>query len=129
MSTKVTFQEIVACLLHSRNQAHVYHWQTKGVGSNAQHLALGEYYESIIDLVDNMVETYQGKYDIVTGYNQYLKEYTLNELENNASVYFDLLVVELEKYKAFFTDTWMINIFDTIIETAYKTKYKLDNLQ
>jgi plastocyanin domain-containing protein len=30
--------------------------------------ALGEYYEGILDLIDTVIETYQGQYGIVDGY-------------------------------------------------------------
>jgi plastocyanin domain-containing protein len=49
--------------------AHVYHLQVRGdEGSHAAHLALGEYYEGILDLIDTVIETYQGQYGIVDGY-------------------------------------------------------------
>jgi plastocyanin domain-containing protein len=49
--------------------AHVYHLQVRGdEGSHAAHTALGEYYEGILDLIDTVIETYQGQYGIVDGY-------------------------------------------------------------
>lgn len=47
-----------------RDQAHLLHWQTK---SYAEHKALGAFYEGWIDLVDDFVETYQGRYSRIEG--------------------------------------------------------------
>ena len=52
-------------LLHSRTDAQLMHWQTT---SFAEHMALGDYYDDIGDLVDNYVESYQGIYGILEGF-------------------------------------------------------------
>jgi hypothetical protein len=51
--------------------------------------ALGEYYDGILDLIDTVIETYQGQYGIVDGYEtiiQKLKQkkswHTLKNLQN-----------------------------------------------
>lgn len=49
----------ISCLLQLVNQLKVWHWQTT---SYAQHSAFGAKYSSISDLVDSLVEVYQGKY-------------------------------------------------------------------
>lgn len=41
------------------------HFKTK---SFAQHMALGEYYDEIVGLVDSLVESYQGKYGVIEDY-------------------------------------------------------------
>jgi len=60
--------DMIATLLHSRSQAHIFHWQTKSQSSFAEHMALGTYYDEIVELIDGIVESYQGKYEIITGY-------------------------------------------------------------
>lgn len=45
-------------LLWTRDQAHIFHWQTK---SFAQHEALGEFYEGFIEMADELAETIMGK--------------------------------------------------------------------
>jgi hypothetical protein len=55
----------VSVLFHSATVTHFMHLQTK---SFAQHMALGEYYDSIVELADKWAEAYQGCYDIITGY-------------------------------------------------------------
>lgn len=45
-------------LFHSRQQAHFWHLQTK---SYAEHKALNEYYDGILELTDQLLEVYLGK--------------------------------------------------------------------
>lgn len=52
--------DLVGCLLKARTVAHVEHWATD---SYAKHMALGTFYEEITDLLDTLVESYQGYYD------------------------------------------------------------------
>lgn len=47
----------ISMLLHSDIQARVFHWQTY---SHAVHLAMEAYYDDIGDLIDRLVESYQG---------------------------------------------------------------------
>jgi len=45
--------KLTLSLLAIRDQAHLFHWQTK---SYAEHVALGEFYETFIDKVDSLME-------------------------------------------------------------------------
>jgi DNA-binding ferritin-like protein len=60
------FDEMVSRLLHSQTQVHVFHLGVKGSGSYAAHKALQGYYEGIDALVDGIIESFQGKYGLVT---------------------------------------------------------------
>ena len=51
--------EIVSVLFMSREQAHRAHLLTK---SYEQHMALGSFYEDIIEMADSFAELYQGTY-------------------------------------------------------------------
>ena len=55
----------VSVLFHSATVTHFMHLQTK---SFAQHMALGEYYDAIVELADKWAEAFQGCYDIITSY-------------------------------------------------------------
>lgn len=46
-------------LLGIQNQVKIFHWQTS---SYATHKALGDYYDSLSDLIDTFVEQYQGQF-------------------------------------------------------------------
>lgn len=55
-------EELISRGFASRNAAHIEHWKTD---SFARHMALGDFYESIIDKIDAIVEAYQGAFDLV----------------------------------------------------------------
>jgi len=62
------FCEMVCNILHSRNQAHVFHLQTQ---SFAEHKALNDYYDGVVALFDGIVESYQGKYGIIKNFKTF----------------------------------------------------------
>ena len=112
-------------LFESREMAHIYHLTVKGEpGSHAAHTALGEYYDSILTFIDEMIEVYQGQYGIIEEYETIdTKETkTKDKLE-----YFSQLVEWVRKEKKCFNpeDTHLINIVDEIVALMYKTIYKL----
>jgi len=114
---------LVSKLLHSRTQVHVFHWQTKSQSSFAEHTALGGFYDEIGDLVDGLVESYQGKYDIITGYDSPKIE-NYKDVEQLIS-YFKSLDVEIEKDRKSVGESFIQNQIDTIQELLYSTLYKL----
>ena len=59
---------MISKLFHSRTQSHVFHLQTN---SHSEHKALEGYYDEIVDLIDGITESYQGKYGIIKGYETY----------------------------------------------------------
>ena len=122
-------ERIASMFFHSRTQAHVFHLRVKGTGAFAAHKALQEYYEGIVDLIDGLVETYQGKYGIIE-----FKE--VNNLDNDASMenivkYFTNLCTFLDKERkdSKLQMSWLQNDIDNIASLLYSTKYKLVNLQ
>jgi hypothetical protein len=46
-------------LLQTRDQSQIFHWNTK---SYAAHVALGSFYDSLLDSIDSFFETSKGKY-------------------------------------------------------------------
>ena len=112
--------KMVSLLLHSRTQVHIFHWQTK---SYAEHKALGKYYEEIVDLVDGLVESYQGKYGILENY----KNMPLSNYVDSAQVvmFFDTMLEAIELLRQDNQDSYIQNQIDTIVELLNTTKYKL----
>ena len=118
-----SINKLISKLLHSRIQVHVFHWQTKSQSSFAEHMALGGFYEGIGDLTDGIVESYQGKYDIIKGYDS-------SKLEDYKSVeqlisYFKTLDSEIEKDRKSIKESYLQNQIDGIQELLYSTLYKL----
>lgn len=117
---------LIGTLLQSRNQAQMYHWQTKGLGSGQAHLALQAYYEGIIPLIDELVESYQGKYGILYGYKM---AGTLRE-DGAHAMYFEGLCMFMSSIKSTLPqDSYLLNQYDEIETLIQTTKYKLVNLQ
>ena len=111
----------VATLLHSGTVAHFMHLQTK---SYAAHVALGDYYEAIIGLVDKYAEAYQGRYGIITGYDV---EFHKN---NNPKAYVKGLLTFLDEIKSLLPkDSDLVNLFDATVEAVTSLKYKIENLE
>ena len=52
-----------ATMLHSATNTHFFHWSTD---SFSKHMALGTYYDEVVDLVDDLVEAYMGCYEQIT---------------------------------------------------------------
>ena len=117
--------EYVGTLMQSRTQAHIFHLQTT---SYAKHKALNKYYEDIIDVIDALVESYQGREGIlqnievppsipnmIAGDNPqvYLKE-VLNFVESNIN--------KMPQYSD------LQNVYDEIIALLTKTIYLLTQL-
>ena len=113
----------------SRDQAHVFHWQTVGDGSYAAHKALNDYYDEIPDLTDGLVESYQGKHGIVKGYTPAEK---FDEYDTSTVLkYFKALATYVERSydKLDAKDTYILNQLDNVKELIYSTIYKLENLK
>ena len=113
-------QDMVSILLHSQTQVHIFHLQTK---SYSEHKALQNYYEGIDGLVDGVIESYQGKYDVLTGYKSIkTEEYKSNE---QTIKYFKALDAMVEKNRKTIKESFIQNQIDTIQELIYSTLYKL----
>ena len=50
-------ESLIARVFYDRDHAHLEHWRTT---SYAQHQALGEFYSSVIYILDRFVEAYRG---------------------------------------------------------------------
>lgn len=118
----VKIKSFVSKLFEARQVAHNAHLATK---SYAQHKALNSFYDDILGLTDTFVETFQGQYGIISGYEEmkvekesdiigYLED-TVNQFKETRN--------ELDK------DTHLQNIIDEMIGLVYSTLYKLKNLK
>ena len=118
-------EKFISTLFASRTQAHIYHLQTK---SYAEHMALQEYYEGIVDMIDAIVEAYQGKHGIIKNYTAPAK--FENYGDKNVVIYFKGLAMFAEKaYDKLPEDSYLQNLYDGVIELIYSTVYKLENLK
>jgi hypothetical protein len=117
---KDSLTELVMDLLHSATVTHIMHWQTT---SYAQHIALGEFYQAIPDLVDAVVEAYQGKNNVI------LMNFPI-EMDSYEDMtpllYMEYLNQELYESRGLFgDDTEIQNLVDEIADLIDSTLYKL----
>ena len=118
------FCEMVCQLLHSQTQVHIFHLGTK---SYSEHKALQGYYEGIDVLVDGVIESYQGKYGLLTNYKSFKNQSYKNK--NQVLKYFTSLLNMIEEKRDCCDDSYIQNQIDTIQELIYSTMYKLKFLQ
>jgi DNA-binding ferritin-like protein len=117
--------KFISTLLASRTQAHIFHWQAVGEDSGAKHLALGAYYEDIVGLVDDLVESYQGRFGIITGFDG---PSTFRE-DNDPLKYFKALNQYVEMIRTKLPqDSYIQNQVDEIVSLIQTTLYKLEYL-
>jgi hypothetical protein len=104
-------------MLHSITCAHMLHLKST---SYAAHIALGEYYESIDDLIDLWIEAYQGKYGLIEKYDDSFEDHD-NALEYMImmSDYVADMRVRLPE------DSELQNIIDEMEALIDRTIYKL----
>ena len=111
---------LVQKMFEARQVAHNCHLKTK---SFAEHKALGGFYEKVLGLVDEFVESYQGQYGL-------LEDCELKvESVSNPTQYLDdcdkLFIVGREELK----DPHLQNIVDEVVALTYRTVYKLKFLK
>lgn len=57
-------KELIDRVFALRDVAHLAHWSTK---SYSEHMALGDFYDGLVDKIDAIVEAYQGQFGIIRG--------------------------------------------------------------
>jgi len=110
-------------LFSLRQAAHDIHL-TKSIYS--EHIALDDFYTGLLDLIDELFETYQGQYGL-------LSDYTTEIVGLDESDKIKLLETYTTQIKqtcvSVFTDSHLLNICDEIFALCYRTLYKLKFLK
>jgi DNA-binding ferritin-like protein len=58
-------EDFVGRMFAIRDAAHLAHWAANGKGSFARHVALGKFYDKLIDKLDAYIEAYQGYFGLI----------------------------------------------------------------
>lgn len=115
--------QLISLLFLSRDVAHKEHLRTK---SYAQHMALGDFYDSIIDLADKLAEAYQGRNGIIEIPG--MDDEDVGDIIQQLKRY--LSWIDANRYQAVKKeDTALQNIIDEIVALYLSTLYKLQNLK
>lgn len=110
--------DLIGHLFLARDVTHSVHLNTR---SYAKHKALGSFYENVIELADDLAETYQGKYGLIGPITLHSAKKT-----NNVVEFLEDSLAEVEKArKEYQDDTALQNIIDEIVGLYRKTLYKL----
>lgn len=115
-------EELIAKVFAARNAAHLEHWRTK---SFAAHMALGDFYDSVIDIVDTLVEAYQGNFGIIG------KVPDVEQIHNESCIKcLNDQVAWIAKNRSEIAQEVdsLENIVDELTGLYLKTLYKLENL-
>lgn len=112
-------EQIVAILFLDRTLTHMEHLRTS---SYAQHKALQEFYDGIIDLADTLAETYQGYEGIMN--IPLLSNTTSGKIEDHLAK----RVLEIQKLRKSCDLSAIQNIVDEIVGLYLSTVYKLRQL-
>jgi DNA-binding ferritin-like protein len=118
------FESLISKLLHSRTQTHIFHLQSDNF---SQHKALDEYYDDIVDLIDDLVESYQGEFGIIKNY----QNYDLEVYKNNDQVvkFLTGLSEDVNDLRETLGDSFLVGKLDEVVELINSTLYKLKNLK
>lgn len=117
-STNAKAHEFFAVLLMAAPYAHMLHLQTR---SYAEHMALGDFYEALPGLVDDLIEAYQGCYGLVMDY----PNPKLPALDNPAGMLMGLNEYIKANRKAVADESQIQNLIDEVAALVDATLYKL----
>jgi hypothetical protein len=122
-SAETGVSALFAKLFESRSFTHYAHLRTD---SYAQHKALEDYYSAVVDLVDELYETYAGQYGQI--------KFGLSGVTNRDEdplKYLESLGKMLTEAHSYLNekDTHLHNVLDEITGLTYRTVYKLKYLK
>lgn len=123
---KTDIAKFISKLFEAREMAHVFHLSVNGeMGSNAAHMALGEFYEELLEFIDELTEVYQGQYGLVENFDIID---TSAAKERQYIPYFESIsefIKQNRKIAISPEDSHLQNIIDEIIAINYRLLYKL----
>lgn len=110
-------------LLKAQNVARMWHWKVK---SFAMHMALGELYDGLSEIMDDLMEMYMGRY----GTEAHIPMSEPNPFSERDPLEFirqlDSFLDDQEQRIA--QDGFIVNTFQELQGMVSKIKYKLENL-
>jgi DNA-binding ferritin-like protein len=118
-------EQLISRVFYARNLAHFEHWRAKGEGSFAKHMALGEFYDGVIDAIDPLVEAYQGAFELI-GAIPAPKETPSNCLK---ALETDAAWIEEHHENICQGNRAVANLIDTLTGVYLSAIYKLRNLK
>lgn len=122
-------EELIAKTFETRNFAHKAHLNTRVY---AQHMALGEFYEDLIEAVDAVVEAWQGMFGLIDADSFKTAEPKGNDFDITGSVIPHLRDesdwIEVNRDEIAGSSNAVANLVDGVTAVYLKAIYKLENL-
>jgi len=113
----------LGCLLKTTPEFHKLHLRVNGSGAFAQHMALGELYDALPDLIDTVLEGYQGAAETILDYPETPPVY-LKSVEE-ALDYMREKCEHIHEAQEMIPYSEVVNNLDLIKDAINKAKYKL----
>lgn len=115
-------EELICRIFYSRNEAHLAHWKASTL---SEHLALGDYYDEVIEKLDKLVEAYQGSFGLIKDLPK--KEH--EEMDILARLQDDAKFINKNRSEIARKVAALENIVDEIMDLYLTTIYKLKFLK
>jgi len=111
-------EQLIARVFDTRNKAHVKHWLES---SGFAHESLGSFYEDVITGIDDVVEAYQGVFELINIKGD--SEEVIKQMED------DLLFIGQNRKEITMGLPAIDNLLQELEHTYIKTLYKLKRLK
>jgi hypothetical protein len=117
-------EKLIGTLFLSREVSHREHLKT---GSYAHHVALNEFYDGLLDVIDVLVENYQGRNGIIEDIPILTNDRSTSNIAKLLE--YHLSLVEKMRYTAIDKDDAALqSIMDEVARVYLRTLYKLKQL-
>ena len=115
-------EELVERVFAARDVTHREHWRTR---SYSAHMALGDFYDGVIDAIDGIVEAYQGQFGLIGEVN------VATTPVQNITLWLQAEMSWIQANQAAISrgSSAVSNLIDTLVELYQSTIYKLTHLQ
>ena len=109
----------IGIMFAGRTATHIMHLKTK---SFAEHKALNEFYDGIVDLADDLAEATQGQYGLLD------IPFVNVSMPKDSTAFLKGQLAELDKIMAGVDEDYLMSIFQEVQRLYRSTIYKLVNL-
>jgi len=113
-------EELISRVFQARNIAHREHLKTD---SYAKHMALGQFYDDVIESIDEIIEVHQGRHELIGDF------IVKDQLPKNVTAYLIAEAAWIENTRnSFDTCPAVLNLIDGLAAVYLRAVYKLTNL-
>ena len=115
-------EELASRVFQARDAAHRAHWKST---SYSQHMALGAFYDDVIEAIDGIVESYQGEFGLIGEFQLIVPP--VSGMAGYLKVEADWIATNRDKIAR--GSCQIQNQLDSLVSIYRTTVYKLVNLK